>query len=208
MCSLRHHLSVVNSSHLIALSLVQRDLTAPTRCVQEMSHRGEGKAVLVTSQFSHNLSVSLSNHCSAKNLKLTQVEHACSPLEQLREKVKMPLKSLLDMGQEDGICESNVVRQFSMTLAVLFERKPSSKGAIRLQWLVGNPGGYEPTMEDIKAALIEAMSHMPHKKFMLTFKRGDKWCVPCEAGKNCVRGNEDFYHVLMTVNGLRKLRER
>ena len=43
-----------------------------------MSHRGEGKAVLVISQFSHNLSVSLSNYYSAKNLKLTQVEHACS----------------------------------------------------------------------------------------------------------------------------------
>ena len=43
-----------------------------------MSHRGEGKAVLVISQFSHNLSVSLSNHYSAKNPKLTQVEHTCS----------------------------------------------------------------------------------------------------------------------------------
>ena len=43
-----------------------------------MSHRGEGKAVLVISHFSHNLSVSLSNYCSAKNPKLTQVEHACS----------------------------------------------------------------------------------------------------------------------------------
>ena len=41
---------------------------------QDMSHRGEGKA----SQLSHNLSVSLSNYYSAKNLKLTQVEHACS----------------------------------------------------------------------------------------------------------------------------------
>ena len=37
-----------------------------------------GKAVLVISQFSHNLSVSLSNHYSAKNPKLTQVEHTCS----------------------------------------------------------------------------------------------------------------------------------
>ena len=129
-------------------------------------------------------------------------------LEQLREKVKMPLKSLLGMGREDGICESNVARQFSMTLAALFERKTSSKGAMRLQWLVGSPGGYEPTMEDIKAALIEAMSHMTHKKFMLTFKKGDKWHIPCKAGKNHIRGNEDFYHVLMTVNGLRKLRER
>ena len=59
-------------------STVQRDLAAPTRRAKDMSHRGEGKAVLVISQFSHNLSVSLSNHYSAKNLKLTQVEHACS----------------------------------------------------------------------------------------------------------------------------------
>ena len=32
-----------------------------------MSHQGEGKAVLVISQFSHNLSVFLSNYYSAKN---------------------------------------------------------------------------------------------------------------------------------------------
>ena len=43
-----------------------------------MSHQGEGNAVLVISQFSHNLSVSLNNANTAKNLKLTQVEHACS----------------------------------------------------------------------------------------------------------------------------------
>ena len=35
------------------------DLAAPTRCAQDMSHRGEGKVVLLISQFSHNLSVSL-----------------------------------------------------------------------------------------------------------------------------------------------------
>ena len=46
--------------------------------VMHVIARGEGKAVLVMSQFSHNLSVSLSNYYSAKNLKLTQVEHACS----------------------------------------------------------------------------------------------------------------------------------
>ena len=131
------------------------------------------------------------------------------PLQQLREKVKVPLKYLADMGREDGVCESNVARQHSMTLAALFERKTSTGGAMRLQWLVGNPGEHEPTMRDIKVALIEAMSHATtHKKFMLTFKRGDKWYVPCKAGKNCIRGNEDFHHVLMTVNGLRKLRER
>ena len=38
---------------------VQRDLAAPTRRAQDMSHQGEGKAVLVISHFSHNLSVSL-----------------------------------------------------------------------------------------------------------------------------------------------------
>ena len=43
-----------------------------------LQHGGEGKAVLVISQFSHNLSVSLNNTNTAKNLKLTQVEHACS----------------------------------------------------------------------------------------------------------------------------------
>ena len=131
------------------------------------------------------------------------------PLQQLREKVKVPLKSLVDMGREDGIYESNVVRQHSMTLAVLFERKTSTGGAIRLQWLVGNPGEYEPTLRDIKVALIEAMSHTTtHKKFMLSFKSDDKWYVPYKAGKNYIRGNADFYQVLMTVNGLRKLRER
>ena len=86
--------------------------------------------------------------------------------------------------------------------------KHVAQGAMRLQWLVGNPGGYEPTMGDIKAALIEAMSHMTHAKFMLTFKKGDKWHIPCKAGKKNIRGNEDFYHALMTVEGLRKLRER
>ena len=45
---------------------------------QDMSHRGEGNAVLATSQFFHNLPVSLNNTNTAKNLKLTQVEHACS----------------------------------------------------------------------------------------------------------------------------------
>ena len=41
---------------------------------QDMSH-GEGNAVLVASQFSHNLSVlSLNNTNTAKNLKLAQVE--------------------------------------------------------------------------------------------------------------------------------------
>ena len=45
---------------------------------QGMSHGGEGNAVLAISQFSHNLSVSLNNTNTAKNLKLAQVEHACS----------------------------------------------------------------------------------------------------------------------------------
>ena len=64
-------------------------------------------------------------------------------------------------------------------------------------------------MGDIKSALIEAMCHATtYKKFMLTFKKGDKWHIPCKAGKKHIRGNEDFYHALMTVNGLRKLRER
>ena len=64
-------------------------------------------------------------------------------------------------------------------------------------------------MRDIKVALIEAMSHTTtHKKFMLSFKSDDKWYVPYKAGKNYIRGNADFYQVLMTVNGLRKLRER
>ena len=40
-----------------------------------------GKAALVTSQFSHNLPVSLNIKNTAKNLKLTQVEHACSRSE-------------------------------------------------------------------------------------------------------------------------------
>ena len=73
-------------------SLVQRDLAAPTRRAQDMSHRGEGKAVLVISQVSHNLSVSLSNHYSVKNLKLTQVEHACS------HKIPPPPSNLLLSG--------------------------------------------------------------------------------------------------------------
>ena len=51
---------------------------SPTRRVQDMSHRREGKAVLLISQFSHNLSVSLQSNHLVKNLKLTQVEHACS----------------------------------------------------------------------------------------------------------------------------------
>ena len=37
-----------------------------------------GKAVLVISQFSHNPPVSLNNMNTAKNPKLTQVEHTCS----------------------------------------------------------------------------------------------------------------------------------
>ena len=91
--------------------------------------------------------------------------------------------------------------------------QPEHRGKLFVQhvmnmWLAGNPGGCEPTMEDIKAALIEAMSHMTHKKFMLTFKKGDKWHIPCKAGKNHIRGNEDFYQAKMTANGLRKLRER
>ena len=60
------------------LSLVQHDLAAPTRCAWFMTHRGEGNLVLVVSQFSHNISVSLNNTNKGKNLKLTQVEHACS----------------------------------------------------------------------------------------------------------------------------------
>ena len=57
------------------LSLVQRDLAAPTRRAKDMSHQGEGNAVLVISQFSHNLSVSLNNTNTAGS---SQVEHACS----------------------------------------------------------------------------------------------------------------------------------
>ena len=41
--------------------LVWCDLAAPTRCTQDMLHRGEGNAVLAISQFSHKLSVSLNN---------------------------------------------------------------------------------------------------------------------------------------------------
>ena len=61
-----------------SIETVAGDLAVPTRCVQDMSHLGEGNVVLAISQFSHNLSVSLNNTNAAKNLKLTQVEHACS----------------------------------------------------------------------------------------------------------------------------------
>ena len=61
-------------------SLVQRDLNAPTRHAQDTLHPGEGNAALVISQFSYNLPVSLNNTNTAKNLELTQVEHACSPV--------------------------------------------------------------------------------------------------------------------------------
>ena len=57
-----------------------------TRRAQDMSHRGEGKAVLVIGQFSHNLSVSLNKrhskepeaHASAGAHLLRFKEHACS----------------------------------------------------------------------------------------------------------------------------------
>ena len=61
------------------LDRIRTHLMKQLLCAQDMSHRGEGNAVLVISQFSHNLSVSLNNASAAKNLKLTQVEHACSP---------------------------------------------------------------------------------------------------------------------------------
>ena len=41
-----------------------------------MSHQGEGKVVLGISEFSHNLSVSLDNTNTTKNLKLTEVEQS------------------------------------------------------------------------------------------------------------------------------------
>ena len=67
-------------SAFVCSSCAVCDSSAPLQSAraQDMSHRGEGKAVLVISQFSHNLLVSLNNTNTAKNLKLTQVEHACS----------------------------------------------------------------------------------------------------------------------------------
>ena len=61
--------------------MVQDLLTAPHRARLEHVAWTGGKAVLVTSQFSHNLPVSLNIKNTAKNLKLTQVEHACSRSE-------------------------------------------------------------------------------------------------------------------------------
>ena len=55
--------------HVIAPSSPWCDVT---------SHQREGKAVSATSQFSHNLFVSLNNTNTAKNLKLMQVEHTFS----------------------------------------------------------------------------------------------------------------------------------
>ena len=56
-------------------------ITSPTALrTGHVTSRG-GKAVLVISQFSHNLPVSLKQQNTAKNLKLTQVEHACSLID-------------------------------------------------------------------------------------------------------------------------------
>ena len=66
-----------------------RALKAPSRCdmtkgsttrALDVSHWRGGEMVLVTSQFSHNPSVSLATNNKVKNLKLTGVEHACSLL--------------------------------------------------------------------------------------------------------------------------------
>ena len=69
------------SSTAPQMCLMIQDLTASHQArLGHVSSTG-GKAVLVTSQFSHNLPVSLNIKNTAKNLKLTQVEHACSRSE-------------------------------------------------------------------------------------------------------------------------------
>ena len=62
-------------------------------------------------------------------------------------------------------------------------------------------------LRQIKKALRGAMVGAPDV-FILTFKRGDRFTVPCRANDRAIRGNEDHCHVVMKTELLHRLKAR
>ena len=73
--------------------------------------------------------------------------------------------------------------QRATTLETLFHRLCSDGDGIRLQFLEGNPGGLRLTLRQIKAATRAAMTGLEQDYFVMTFKRGDRFIIPCKQGK-------------------------
>ena len=111
------------------------------------------------------------------------------------------------MKKEDGIGESNVIHIRTMTIGLLFFHRCILGKTIRLQYLVDNPGIFQPTLQHIKAALREAMSSVEHDWFLLAFNKGDKWCVQYKDNHEMHKGNKDSFTVKMTVEQLDELHE-
>ena len=103
--------------------------------------------------------------------------------------------------------ESNIVHIRNMTLGLLFFRRCILGKTIRLQYLVGNPGRFQPTLEHVKAGLREAMSEVEHDWFLLAFNKGDKWCAPHKKNHEMHMGNKDRLTVKMTADQLDELDE-
>ena len=120
----------------------------------------------------------------------------------VKQLVKIPLKSKRAMEEEDGIVDSDVVQIRSITLETLLTKKCYRGEGIRLELPLGNPGGLQLTLRQIKTALRAAMSGLTHDIFMLAFKRGDRHIAPCKANNPCFSGDEDYHHVAMTTDKL------
>ena len=93
-------------------------------------------------------------------------------------------------------------------METLFTKKCYRGEGIRLELLHGNPGGLELTLKQIITALHAAMKGCPRPVFMLTFKRGDRHVVQCQANNPWIIGDENYCHAMMTPDKLNELRER
>ena len=140
-------------------------------------------------------------HCKFVHALINEEE----PFVQFREMVKMPLKTKRAMEEEDGIVDSDVARIRIMTLETLLSNNWARGEGIRLQFLEGNPGGLRLTLRQIKAATRAAMTGLEHDYFMMTFKRGDRFIMPCKADNPCFAGDENHCHVANGPERLQRL---
>ena len=115
------------------------------------------------------------------------------------------LSKLLDKLE---IVDSKTARQRTMTLETSFHKLCANGEGIRLQFLEGNAGALKATLRQIKAGTRAAMTGLGRDHFMMTFKSGDRFIIPCKANNPNFRGDENCYHTLMATDKLNELRER
>ena len=138
-------LTLPQDSPFIDLPLQDKGKTASQ--VQDLAWRNYKYAtmhiVLNDGNDEEHIAINPMKHCKFMHGTINEEE----PFVQLREMVKMPLKSNQAMVAEDGIINSNIAQICEMTLETLFTKKCHRGEAIRLELPHGSPGGLEPTFE-------------------------------------------------------------